>query len=300
MQKITLSNQLELSRIVHGMWRLVDWKMSDNELLRFVEEAIAMGVTTFDNADIYGGYRCEELFGKIFKLKPSLRNEIELVTKCGISLVSDKFPDRKIKYYDSSYKHIIESANNSLKLLNTSYIDLLLLHRPDPLINPEEVAKAFYELQNSGKVKHFGVSNFTPMQFEMLQKFLDVKLVTNQIEFSPYCLEHFENGNISFLLKEKIYPMAWSPLGGGRLFDETNEKAVRIKEKMVKIAAELNVDDISKIAYAWILMHPVKALPIVGSGKIERLQQAVDAMNIELSREQWFEILIASQGYEMA
>lgn len=300
MQKITLSNQLELSRIVHGMWRLVDWKMSDNELLRFVEEAIAMGVTTFDNADIYGGYRCEELFGKIFKLKPSLRNEIELVTKCGISLVSDKFPDRKIKYYDSSYKHIIESANNSLKLLNTSYIDLLLLHRPDPLINPEEVAKAFYELQNSGKVKHFGVSNFTPMQFEMLQKFLDVKLVTNQIEFSPYCLEHFENGNISFLLKEKIYPMAWSPLGGGRLFDETNERAVRIKEKMVKIAAELNVDDISKIAYAWILMHPVKALPIVGSGKIERLQQAVDAMKIELSREQWFEILIASQGYEMA
>lgn len=300
MQKITLSNQLELSRIVHGMWRLVDWKMSDRELLRFVEQAVEMGITTFDNADIYGGYSCEELFGKIFNLKPTLRNEVELVTKCGISLISDKFPGRKIKYYDSSYQHIIASANNSLRLLNTDYIDLLLLHRPDPLINPEEVAKAFYELQNSGKVRHFGVSNYTLVQFEMLQQFLDVKLVTNQIEFSPYCLEHFENGNISFLLKEKVYPMAWSPLGGGRLFDETNERAVRIKEKMVKIAAELNVDEISKIAYAWILMHPVKALPIVGSGKIERLKQAVDAMNIELTREQWFEILIASQGYEMA
>jgi predicted oxidoreductase len=300
MQRIKLSNQLELSRIVHGMWRLVDWKMSDRELLQFVEEAVALGVTTFDNADIYGGHRCEELFGKVFKLKPSLRDDVELVTKCGISLVLDKFPHRKVKYYDSSYQHIIESANNSLKLLNTEYIDLLLLHRPDPLINPEEVAKAFDELKKSGKVGHFGVSNYTPMQFEMLQKYTDGKLITNQIEFSPYCLEHFENGNINFLLKEEIYPMVWSPLGGGRLFNETNERAVRIKQKMVKIAAELNVDDISKIAYAWILMHPVKALPIVGSGKIERLKQAVDAMNIELSREQWFDILIASQGFEMA
>jgi predicted oxidoreductase len=300
MKRVKLSNQLELSPIVHGMWRLADWKMSTEELLYFVEQAVEMGVTTFDNADIYGGYRCEELFGKIFKIKPSLRDEIELVTKCGINLVSDKFPKRKVKHYDSSYKHIIESANSSLSLLNTDHIDLLLLHRPDPLINPEEVAKAFYELQKSGKVIHFGVSNYTPMQFEMLQKFLDVKLVTNQIEFSPYCLEHFENGNINFLLKEKILPMAWSPLGGGRLFYEMNEKSVRIKNKLEKIAIDLDVDEISKIAYAWILKHPVKALPIVGSGKIERLQQAVDAMKIELSREQWFDIFIASQGHEMA
>jgi len=299
MQKIKLSNQLELSRIIHGMWRLVDWKMSNSELLQFVEQAVAMGVTTFDNADIYGGYRCEELFGKIFKLKPSLRNEIELVTKCGIKLISDKFPERKLKYDDSSHAHIIESANNSLALLNTDHIDLLLLHRPDPLINPEEVAKAFDELRKAGKVFHFGVSNYTPIQFEMLQKYTGGKLITNQIEFSPYCFEHFENGNIDFLLKEIISPMAWSPLGGGRLFDETNEKAVRVKEKMMKIAAELEVNDIATIAYAWILKHPIKALPIVGSGKIERLQQAVDALDIELSREQWFEIFIASHGWEM-
>ena len=159
----------------------------------------------------------KRLFGKIFKQKPSLRDEVELVTKCGINLISEKFPERKVKHYDSSYKHIIESANNSLNLLNTDRIDLLLLHRPDPLINPEEVAKAFDELKKSGKVLNFGVSNYTPMQFEMLQSFLTEKLVTNQIEFSPYCLEHFENGNIYFLQKEKIYPMAWSPLGGGRI-----------------------------------------------------------------------------------
>lgn len=300
MQKIKLSNQLELSRIVHGMWRLDSWGMNNKELLKFVEQAVETGVTTFDNADIYGGYRCENLFGRIFLLKPSLRNKIELVTKCGISLISDKFPKRKVKYYDSSYKHIIESANNSLRLLNTDRIELLLLHRPDPLINPEEVAKAFDELKQSGKVLHFGVSNYTPMQFDMLQSFLKEKLVTNQIEFSPYCHEHFDNGNINFLQKEKIYPMAWSPLGGGRLFDKNDEKGYRIKKVLEKIAKNLGVDNIATIAYAWILQHPIKALPIVGSGKIERLKEAVEALKIELTREQWFEIFITAQGHEMA
>ena len=300
MQKVSLSSKLEMSPIVHGMWRLRYWNMSDKELLRFVEQAIELGVTTFDNADIYGGYRCEELFGNIFKIKPFLRNQTELVTKCGINLVTEKFPARKVKYYDSSYQHIIESANNSLKLLRTNHIDLLLLHRPDPLINPEEVARAFDDLHKSGKVLHFGVSNFSPMQFDMLQHITGGRLVTNQIEFSPYCLEHFDNGNMSFLIKEKIKPMAWSPLGGGRLFDNTDEKAVSIKKKLEKIAIELGVDNISVVAYAWVLKHPVKALPVAGTGKIERLKLAVDAMKVELTREQWFEILIASQGYEMA
>ena len=300
MKKIKPSQSFEFSPIIHGMWRLNDWKLSNNELLRFVEQAVEMGVTTFDNADIYGGYQCEGLFGNIFKLKPTLRNQVELVTKCGINLVNPKFPERKVKIYDSSYEHIIESANNSLKLLNTDRIDLLLLHRPDPLINAEEVAKAFDELKNSGKVLNFGVSNFTPMQFEMLQSFLSEKLITNQIEFSPYCLEHFDNGNIYFLQKEKIKPMAWSPLGGGRLFDQKDEKSKRLRKKMEQIANNLDVDGIDKIAYAWILKHPVNAFPIVGSGKIERLQRAVDALNIEISKEQWFEILIASQGFEMA
>jgi predicted oxidoreductase len=138
------------------------------------------------------------------------------------------------------------------------------------------------------------------MQFETLQKYTGGKLITNQVEFSPYCLDQFDNGNINFLLKEKIFPMAWSPLGGGRIFNENDEKAVRIKQKLERIADELEVENTATIAYAWILKHPVKALPIVGSGKIERLKEAVDAMKIELTREQWFEILIASQGYEMA
>lgn len=300
MQRILLSDQLEISRIVHGMWRLAEWNMKTAVLSQFVEKAVEMGVTTFDNADIYGGYQSEELFGKIFGLNPSLRNKLELITKCGIRLINSKFPEIKLKHYDSSYAYILKSVDTSLELLHTDHIDLLLLHRPDPLINPEEVAKAFGELRKSGKVLNFGVSNFTPVQFEMLQKFVEVKIVTNQIEFSPYCLEHFENGNINFLQKEKISPMAWSPLGGGRLFDNTNEKAVRIRKKMEIIAIEIGIDNIAAIAIAWILKHPVNAIPIVGSGKIERVQQAVDAMKIELSREQWFEIFVASQGFQMA
>jgi predicted oxidoreductase len=198
MEKIRLSKDLSISRLVHGQWRLVDWNMSDQEILKFTEEIIGLGITTFDNADIYGNHGCEELFGNALNLKKELRKEIQIITKCGIKIISDKFPSRKIPHYDYSYDHIISSVETSLKKLNTDYIDLLLLHRPAPFFNPNEVAKSFYDLKNSGKVLHFGVSNFDPMQFEMLQAYTDEELLTNQVEISPYCLEHFENGNIDW------------------------------------------------------------------------------------------------------
>jgi predicted oxidoreductase len=299
MEKVKLAENLELSHIVHGHMHLAEWKLTNQALLKLIQENVALGVTTFDHVDIYGDYSCEELFGDALRLKKALRQDIQIVTKCGIKLMSDKFPQRKVKIYDYSFTHIVSSVENSLKNLNTDYIDLLLLHRPSPFFDPSQVALAFNALRKSGKVLNFGVSNFTPLQFGMLNQYLDHKLVTNQVEISPYCLEHFDNGNIDFFLKEGIKPMAWSPLAGGELFNPGAEKGKRILKALTEVAEELNVSSIDKICYAWLLKHTVGILPIVGTGKIERIKHAVEALNIDMDLEQWFKIFIAANEKEL-
>ena len=296
--KTQVTKDLELSRIIHGHWRLADWKLSDQQLLKLTEQSIELGVTSFDHADIYGNYSCESLFGDALSLKPSLRDEIQIISKCGIKLESNKFPERKLKTYDYSYEHIVTSVENSLKNLKTNYLDVLLLHRPSPFFNPEEVAKAFSDLKRRAQVLNFGVSNFNSQQFDMLNSYTDEKLVTNQVEISPYCLEHFENGNLDFFLKERIKPMAWSPLAGGRLLNPQSEKGQKIYKVLLEIAEELELDQIDQVIYAWLLKHPVGIMPIVGTSKIERIKNAVDAISIEMSHEQWFRIYEAT-GAEM-
>ncbi len=295
-----LTPDFSISRIVHGHWRLNDWNLSPQELLTFSKKAIELGVTTIDHAAIYGNYSCEKRFGEALKLDPRFREKIEIVTKCGLNLISSKFPERAIKHYDFSYQHIVSSAENSLKQFGIEQIDVLLLHRPSPLYNPHEVARAFTDLKNAGKVAHFGVSNFTPQQFSTLNSFLTDKLITNQIELSPYNLEHFDNGNIDFLIQNNVKPMAWSPLAGGKLLTETNEKAVCIQKVLAKIAKQKNDAAIEEIAYSWLLKHPVEIIPIVGSGKFERLAYAVKALQIDLSTEEWFEIYQAITGKPVA
>ena len=189
--KTKLAANLEVSRIVLGMWRLLDWNKTDQELLSFIQESIETGVSTFDHADIYGNHECEAAFGKVMKNESALRDQMQLVTKCGIKLNTSKFPERKVKYYDYSASYIVSQVEESLKNLQTDYIDVLLLHRPSPFFNPEEVAKAFDQLKSSGKVLHFGVSNFLPLQLESLQAYVEEPLVTNQIEISAYSLEHW-------------------------------------------------------------------------------------------------------------
>lgn len=297
--RINLSENFSLSHLVHGQMRMKDWKLSTQELLKLISEEIELGITSFDHADIYGNYSCEAILGDILTLKKGLRDKIEIITKCGISLVSDKFPERKIKYYNYSYDYIISSVNNSLRNFRTDRIDLLLLHRPAPFFNPEEVAKAFSILKRDGKVLHFGVSNFTPGQFEMLNTFMSEKLMTNQVEISPYCLEHFENGNIDFFLKEKLKPMAWSPLAGGKLLNPHDEKGSRILKALTEVGKELNIAPIDKIIYSWLFKHPVSIIPIVGSGKIERIKFAIEALGVDMSLEQWYKIYIASKGKDL-
>lgn len=296
--RIALNDNLSLSRIVHGYWRLRDWNLSDDQLLKLIEQVLELGITSFDHADIYGNHTCEAYFGRALAMKPELREKMELISKCGIKMATDYNPELDIKIYDYSTEYIIKQAETSLKNLGTDRLDLLLLHRPAPFFNPEEVAKAFDQLKSSGKVLNFGVSNFSPAQFDTLQSYLDMPLATNQVEISVSCLEHFENENTEYFLKHKIKPMAWSPLAGGAIFNPKTEKDQRLTAVLKSIAAELNTD-IDQVMYAWLLKHPTGIMPIVGSQHINRIKSAVDALEIELSLEQWYKIYIASKGEDL-
>jgi len=299
MKSIYLAPSLKMSRLALGFWRLKEWGMSTGQLLRFIETLLDEGITTFDHADIYGNYSCEALFGKALKLKPACRQKMQIVSKCGIKLVSSKYPERKINHYDTSYNHIIQSVEQSLKNLHTGYIDLLLIHRPDPLMDPAETARAFEELHRSGKVLHFGVSNFTFADFEMLQAYLKLPLVTNQLEISPWQLEHFQNGNLSYCLEKRIHPMAWSPLAGGKLLNPEDEKSRRIYNKLVQIAKRKEIENLSPLIISWLLKHPSGIIPILGTGKISRIKELQKAIEVHLSTEEWFEIYVAGQGHRM-
>lgn len=295
MKQVKLSEEVSISNIVHGIWRLTEWHMSDQEIIKLVEECVELGIDTFDHADIYGDYMCEELFGNALSQSPELNNRIKVVSKCGIKLLSQNRPDHYIKHYDTSFDHIIWSAENSLKKLKRDNLDVLLIHRPDPFINPEEVARAFNQLKEQGKVKEFGVSNFLPSQFDALQSYLDFPLVTNQIEISVAALHEFDNGTIDHCQQHRIHPMAWSPLAGGAIFSAETHRYLTIRNVLHKISKQLDAST-DQVLYAWLLAHPVGIVPIVGSGKLERIKKAVAAQNIKLSRQQWFELWVASKG----
>lgn len=296
MERIRLTKDLSFSKLIHGHWRVLDWGMTPQELLTLTQQILELGIDTIDHADIYGDYECEAFFGEALKLKPSLRQKLTIVSKCGIKLLSEKYPKRKHKIYDYSYDHIVESAENSLKNFGTDYLDVLLLHRPSPFFNPEEVARAFSDLKSAGKVKHFGVSNFSAQQFETLNSFTEDPLVTNQIEISPICVDHFENNNIEYLQMKEVAPMAWSPLGGGRIFNPTTEQEIRVSKVLNEMAEELNTS-VDVICFAWLLNHPAAIMPILGTGKLSRIETALKATKLNLNLEEWLKIYEASTGY---
>ncbi|HHA1511735.1 TPA: aldo/keto reductase family oxidoreductase [Enterobacter hormaechei subsp. xiangfangensis] len=295
-QRITLAPQgPEFSRFVMGYWRLMDWNMSPVQLADFIEEHLDLGITTVDHADIYGGYQCEAAFGEALKRAPALRERMEIVTKCGIATTAK--PEHALGHYITDSAHIVKSAEQSLINLATDRIDLLLIHRPDPLMDADEVAEAFLTLHQSGKVRHFGVSNFTPAQFALLQSRLPFTLATNQVEISPVHQPLLLDGTLDQLQQLRIRPMAWSCLGGGRLFNDEAFQPLRNELEMV--ARELNAESIEQVVYAWILRLPSKPLPIIGSGKIERVRAALVAEELDITRQQWFRIRKAALGYDV-
>lgn len=287
------------SPLSHGYWRLMDWQLEPQAIATLIQESLALGLHTTDHADIYGDYRCEAAFGKGFALLPnSVRHQIQLVSKCGIKLLSSSVPERSIKHYDYRHSHIVQSVHNSLQRLGAEKLDVLLLHRPSPLLQPEEVARAFSDLQRDGTVLDFGVSNFTAAQFNALQGVCEQALVTNQVQISPLHPEYLFDGGQDHALLHSYHPMAWSPLGGGRLFAPKTEREQAVSDVFSRISATYGLP-VDTLAYAWIQKLPSQPTVIVGSGKLERLQSAVQALNFDFPLEDWFAVLQASRVHSI-
>jgi predicted oxidoreductase len=286
-----------LSPIVAGLWRMHEWRLDVPARVRWIEQALDLGITSFDHADIYGGYAVEALFGEALAASPGLRERLQIVSKCGIKLVTPARPAHAIKSYDTSRAHVLASVDASLQALRTDRIDLLLIHRPDLLMDPDELAATFNELRGAGKVLAFGVSNHAPQQLAMLHR--RHALVTNQVELSPLQLQALSDGTLEQCTDLGLRPMIWSPLGGGRLFTGQDAQAQRVRGVLEELGRQHGASA-ATMAYAWILRHPSRPLPITGSGRIEALREAVAALRVTLSAEDWYRVWQASTGHEVA
>lgn len=296
-ERVDLTSNLSLSRLVYGMWRLGDDSdTSPRHIQKKIETCLEHGITTMDQADIYGDYGAEALLGECLKTAPQLRDQIEIVTKCNIVAPVGRYASASVKHYDTSRAHIEASVEHSLGLMNIEQIDLLLLHRPDPLMDHVETGEALDGLINSGKVKAVGVSNYRPWDWNLLQSAMKAHLATNQIEMSVLAIEAFTNGDLAFLQERGVSPMAWSPLAGGKLFDDKN---TALNKKLSTIAIEQNVET-SAVALAWLLAHPAKIMPILGTNNLERISHMAAASQVQIDRQTWFELYSLALGREVA
>jgi predicted oxidoreductase len=275
---------------------MASWELDRAARSRWIEGCLAEGVTSFDHADIYGDYQVEALFGEALAATPGLRERLQLVTKCGIRLRSSQRPAHYRKSYDSSAAHVVASVEQSLRNLHTDRIDLLLIHRPDALMDPDALAECFQRLREAGKVLAFGVSNHTPSQFAMLHR--RIPLVTNQIEFSPLALGALTDGTLDQAVDLGLPPMIWSPLAGGRLFTADDERTRRVRAAVQSMATAHGVSP-STLATAWVLRHPARPVVITGSRRLEAIREAVAARALRLSAEEWYGIWEASTGHEV-
>ncbi|WP_238149765.1 aldo/keto reductase [Dyella jiangningensis] len=284
-----------MSPIVAGLWRITSWNLSVAERVRWIEQALELGITTFDLADIYGEYQAEGQFGDALKAQPALRQRMQLVTKCGIRLRSAQRPYR-INYYDTSAAYVRAQVEQSLRNLHAEQLDLVLIHRPDYLMDAAALADTFATLTREGKVAHWGVSNHTTSQFALLQQ--HHPLVTNQVELSPLQTDALDDGTLDQAQQLGCRPMVWSPLAGGRLFNAEDEHAVRTRTAMLDIAERHGIS-LTTLAFAWILRHPSRPHPITGSGRMVNLQDAVKALDVSLDAEDWYAIWTASKGHSV-
>lgn len=295
-----LAENLSFSSLAWGTWRLRNSPdiSGVDDIIRLMQTALDVGITTFDHADIYGNYGCEEYFGDALATVPHLRHQMEIITKCDIALVCDARPDHRINHYNTSKPHIIESVERSLRNLRIDHIDTLLLHRPDPLMVADEVADAFNQLQRDGKVRYFGVSNFKPSQFNLLQSRLEQPLVTNQVECSVLELDPIFDGTFDLMQQNRVRPMIWSPLGGARLFkDKDDAVAAHLRPILEEMRVKYDVAGIAEIAVAWLMALPCQPIPVLGTMKPERIRAATQACAMTMDRQDWFAILVAAQGH---
>ena len=291
----THATRFELSPIVAGLWRITEWQLDVQQRVRWIEQALELGITTFDHADIYGDYRAEILFGEALKASPELRGRMQLVTKCGIRLRSAQKPYR-INYYDTSASYIRAQVEQSLRNLHTEQLDLVLIHRPDYLMDAAALAETFAMLAREGKVAHWGVSNHSTSQFALLHQ--HHPLITNQVELSPMQMDALDDGTLDQAQQLGLRPMIWSPLAGGRLFTGEDEQAMRVRAEMSAIAARYGIS-LTTLSFAWVLRHPSRPYPITGTGRLDGLRDAVAALNVQLDAEDWYAIWTASKGHSV-
>jgi predicted oxidoreductase len=287
---------LNFSRIVYGMWRLGDdADTSPGRVQAKVEACLEQGITTMDQADIYGDYGAEALLGAALRAAPELRDKIEIVTKCDIVAPIGKYSGKRVKYYDTSAHHITASVEHSLKAMATDVIDLLLIHRPDPLMHHDETGRALDTLVAAGKVRAVGVSNFKRADWRLLQSAMETPLSTNQIELSILHHGPLTDGEVAWMQEADIPIMAWSPLAGGRLFAPEGQAVHAVLTRIAE-AQDVGAD---AVAVAWLLRHPARILPVMGTNNLSRINSLSDALKVTLDRETWFEIYTAALGHEV-
>ena len=298
MPRIELNPGLTLSRLAYGVWRLSEAAdTSAQAVAGRIQACLDQGITTFDHADIYGGYSCEALFGAALRAQPGLKARMEIVTKCDIMLLSDQRPDNRVKHYDTSAAHVQASVERSLHNIGVEAIDLLLIHRPDPLMDHHALGACLDSLIQSGKVRAAGVSNFMPWDMDLLQSAMKNRLVSNQIEISLMQTRGFVDGQIAHAQRLGVPVMAWSPLGGGRLFGQ-DAVALRLRPALQRLASAQSVDE-TAVAIAWLLHHPARIIPVLGTNDPARIARMHDALRVTLDRQTWFELYSLANGADV-
>lgn len=291
-------NGPEFSRIVWGTMRSESQFASSTDLAEHIRWLYDCGITTLDTASVYGHpdpYTNEEFVGKA--LAEVGRDKFEIVTKLGIQRISPHRPENRIRHFDFSEKEIRSSTDRSLRKLGVDVIDLMLLHRPDYLMDPDVTAGVLDELVSEGKIRHVGVSNFSPSRFELIDSRLKTSIVTNQIEFSPIHLDPISNGTFDLAIKTGHKPMIWSPVGGGRLLTSDDDYIVKMRAKLSEIAQAYGLHEPANAAIAFVARHPADSVIVLGSGNRDRIKGAIQAVNTELDRQDWYDIIAVTNPH---
>jgi predicted oxidoreductase len=293
-----MKNTLITSPVAGCMrWGIWGANFSTAQYRAMIEACLQNSIHSFDHADIYGDYTTEAGFGAALKENASLRQQLKIITKCGIQMLTPNRSEHTIKSYNTSKKHILSSVETSLQNFGTDYLDVLLIHRPDPLMDPAEIAQTIEQLKQQGKVLEFGVSNFLPHQADLLANYTTISY--NQVEISVIRMNAFTDGTLENCIIHNITPMAWAPLGGGIFSDETHPRFRSIVATAGELAEKYNTG-LNEILLAWLHTHPSGIISVIGTTKIERLLQAKVAASIRLEREDWFKMLAASVGEDVA
>lgn len=298
MEKTYLSDAgPKVSNAIYGFWRWKDMSVSGEDALeRTVNLCLELGINTFDHADVYGGYQCEELFGKVMSRRSFKREDVVLFTKCGLNLPHPNRPEYRVRHCNSSAKHITACVDSSLKKLRTDYVDIFLLNQLDPLSNLEESALAIEQLRNAGKIRNVGVANFTVFQHQLLAAYLHVPIVTNYIELNLLQTAALDNGQLDYIKQRYMRPLASAPLAGGRIENGTDEQAVKVRNKLHEIGEKYHAN-VESTAVAWL--YKLGALPLIGTTKEGRIRNIAAAFDIKLDIQDWYDLYNTSRGVRL-